>query len=542
MSSLHRRALAAACCALGLSACSSSDRALPTLTITEQPSVAPIEAVPLAYSLTLATSINTLVEAELEDNLGNAFRINFTSFGREHDVTLLNLRPERTYTVRVTAFTRDGITQTAEVVPQFSTAALPADFPALSLLTSEPDRMEPGYTLFDAVRKDRSAAYIVIVDAAGEVVWYLAPEGESVTRRVANGALLTLDAGSGLIREIDERGSTRVSFHSAQTSAPVGDSVAVDVAEFHDDVVKIEGVASYLTTIVDTSGKVDDFPIDETDPTRTARRRVRDEPVVEFNALGTITGRLDFLDLLKPTRIGYDGTSGLPDAADWAHVTSVFLDRIDNTIVAALRHQDAVVKVSPRTSELLWILGPPANWEGFEEFLLTPDGADFSWPYHPHGAQVTATGTVLLFDNGNRRASPFTGEPIVPADANQSRAVEYAVDLTDRTVTQVWQWGLAESGEALYAPFSGDADRLSRTGNTLITFGGLCAVGGVPSDDLDACRASARIIEVEAETDERVFDLAVDDADVGTSGYTVNQSERLSTLYGNPGIVITELE
>lgn len=542
MSSLHCRVLAAACCALLLGACSSSDRDLPTLTITEQPSVSPVEAVPLAWSLTLATSINTLVEAELEDNLGNAFRINFSSFGREHDVTLLNLRPERTYTVRVTAFTRDGITQTAEVTPQFSTPPLPADFPALSVLTSEPDRMEPGYTLFDAVRKDRSAGYIVIVDAAGEVVWYLAPEVESVTRRVANGALLTLDAGIGLIREIDERGRSRVSFHSAQTAQPVGNSIAVDVAEFHDDVVKIEGVASYLTGIVDTSRKVDDFPVNETDPTITGRRRVRDEPIVEFNALGTVGGELKFLDLLKPTRIGYDGTSGLPEAADWAHLTSVFLDRADNTIVAALRHQDAVVKVSAGTRELQWIIAPPANWEGFEEFLLTPDGADFAWPYHPHGAQITPAGTVLLFDNGNRRASPFTGEPIVPADANQSRAVEYSVNVLDRTVTQVWQWGLAESGEAFYAPFAGDADRLSGTGNTLITFGGLCAVGGVPSDDLAACRASARIIEVEAETDERVFDLAVDDADAGSSGYTVAQSERLRTLYGDPSIVITVLE
>ena len=109
-------------------------------------------------------------------------------------------------------------------------------------------------------------------------------------------------------------------------------------------------------------------------------------------------------------------------------------------------------------------------------------------------------------------------------------------------MTQVWQWGLAEAGEALYAPFAGDADRLTLTGNTLITFGGLCAVDGVPSDDLAACRASARIIEVEADTDERVFDLAVDDTEAGTGGYTVVQSERLPTLYGDPGILITELK
>jgi hypothetical protein len=215
----------------------------------------------------------------------------------------------------------------------------------------------------------------------------------------------------------------------------------------------------------------------------------------------------------------------------------VLFDEGDDTVIAALRNQDAIVKFT-RDGALVWILGPPANWEGFEDFLLTPDGGEFAWPYHAHAPELTGADSILLFDNGNRRASPFTGEPIVPADANQSRAVEYTIDAEAMTISQTWEWGLDEAGEQLYSPFAGDADRLPQTGNTLITFGALCTVGGVPSDDLDACLSRARVIEVDTETGERVFDLRVDDDEPGSQGYVVWRAERLPTLYpgGNPTI------
>jgi hypothetical protein len=189
------------------------------------------------------------------------------------------------------------------------------------------------------------------------------------------------------------------------------------------------------------------------------------------------------------------------------------------------------------TDTINWILGTPANWQGFEQFLLTPDGGPFAWPYHQHAVELT-NGNIVLFDNGNRRASPFTGEPIVAADANSSRAVEYAIDTDTMMISQVWEWGLAQSAESLYSPFAGDADRLFG-GNTLITFGGLCEVGGVPSEDLANCRSSARVIEVDTTTNATVFDIPIDDADPMSSGYIVNRSERLRSLYSEVTISIT---
>lgn len=143
----------------------------------------------------------------------------------------------------------------------------------------------------------------------------------------------------------------------------------------------------------------------------------------------------------------------------------------------------------------------------------------------------------MLFDNGNRRASPFDCSLIVPADANFSRAVEYSLNLTDRTISQDWDWGETES---LYATTAGNANLLPLTGNRLITFGALCEIGGVPSDDLDNCRTTARVIEVERETDEKVFDVLID----GTTdvGYMVWSSERLPTLYIDSNASLSPIE
>ena len=523
---------------VALTACSDATApAIAGLTISGPASLTPSANAPLAFRVTITTSLNANLTAEVDDGQGHAFTVLYNrprvSNPRNrvtHDLNLLGLRPNRTYTVDVTANTVDGLSASLGTL-QAVTAALPADFPVITVNTVDSARMEVGFTLLDSRRKDGSASYIVILDDAGEIVWYAPRAGNSKTVRLGNGRLLTIDEVNGLIQEIDNLGEPVVAFHSAQSHPAVGDSTAVDVSEFHGGVHFSPFTLSYFTSVA-TVTQVADFPLDENDQNITGAASVRDEPIVEFNAEGTIISTWSLLDLLKSTRIGYDGTLGLPASpADWAHVNEVEFDPGANAILASLRHQDAVVKIDRVSGDLLWILGPPANWQGFEQFLLTPDGGPFAWAYHQHGVEVTSTGAILLFDNGNRRASPFTGEVIVTADANESRAVEYTVDEATMMISQIWEWGMVQSGEALYSPIAGDVDRLPTTGNRLITYGALCAEAGVPSDNLDVCRTTARVVEVEDENDERVFDIGLDDADPMSTGYVVWQSERLSGLY-----------
>jgi hypothetical protein len=70
----------------------------------------------------------------------------------------------------------------------------------------------------------------------------------------------------------------------------------------------------------------------------------------------------------------------------------------------------------------------------------------------------------------------------------------------------VWSYGDAP-GERLYAGFQGGAMRLPRTGNTFISYGGICSLGGRPAsgpdrfepgeaEQRDALDIRAQLIEV----------------------------------------------
>jgi arylsulfate sulfotransferase len=128
-----------------------------------------------------------------------------------------------------------------------------------------------------------------------------------------------------------------------------------------------------------------------------------------------------------------------------------------------------------------------------------------AWNFHQHDCSVTPAGTVLCFDNGNHRAQPF--ERAVPPEENFSRAVEFAVDEANGSVRQVWRYGDAD-GERLFAGFQGGAFRLPQTGNTFITYGGICSLAGKPANEPNGADIRARLIEVTPDNDV-VLDLRI---------------------------------
>ena len=130
---------------------------------------------------------------------------------------------------------------------------------------------------------------------------------------------------------------------------------------------------------------------------------------------GTLAGEWKLLDILDPYRVSYGGLGRFWNregyghleggTRDWGHANGAIVDPRDGNIIVTIRHQDAVVKFD-RDGQLGWILGDHARWsERFRPFLLEPEGA-FEWPYHMHAPQITAAGTLMLFDNGNFRAIP----------------------------------------------------------------------------------------------------------------------------------------
>ena len=440
--------------------------------------------------------------------------------------------------------TQDPIGAYLKTETTIETAPLPDDFANLEVLTSAPEEMEPGLTLLDLGTLGPGQRYITAVDTQGEVVWYYAyAQGFSSTTRLDDGLFMVMSPGQNTLTEMDVLGNVQIEFHMTGNTEGNPGSIPIDASFIHHDAIKLPN-GNYVTSIRDTSRSVEDYPLDETDPSQIGTVPVIDEPVIEFTPEGVIQGRWNFLDFLKPTRIAYGATRGLPDdPADWVHLNAIWHDPGDDSFIVSLRQQDAVVKFSRQNGELKWILGTPANWEGFEEYLLTPLGSDLTWQYHQHAPMLTPDGTLLLYDNGNEKASPFTGEPRVDPAANFSRAVEFEIDEQAMTVSQVWEYGLEQSGEQLYTPFIGDADDLPLTRNVLITFGGVCTEDGIPSGAIRDCRLNARIIEVTHDSEPvKVFDLLVNDEDPTARGYAVYRADRIPSLYPDPGVEIIPLD
>ena len=180
----------------------------------------------------------------------------------------------------------------------------------------------------------------------------------------------------------------------------------------------------------------------------------------------------------------------------------------DDCIIGSLRHQDCLIGINRTSGELAWILGSHANWkQPWADKLLLPE-AGLEWPWHQHDCSVTPAGTVLCFDNGNHKAAPF--DPKLADSENYSRAVEYEVNQKDRTVRQIWARGQQEDGT--FSVFQSGAYRLPATGNTFITYGGVCTIDGKPSSNANEAHCSARLIEVTpGQSGEVVFEMVIND-------------------------------
>jgi arylsulfate sulfotransferase len=192
------------------------------------------------------------------------------------------------------------------------------------------------------------------------------------------------------------------------------------------------------------------------------------------------------------------------------------------------------VKIDRKSGGLRWILGTHANWRSpWLGKLLKGDGA-VAWQFHQHDCSITPSGTILCFDNGNHRAAPFA-QPMRAAQS-YSRAVEFAVDEDKRTVRQVWSYG-ERPAERLYAGFQGGAMRLPATGNTFISYGGICSIDGRPASGSDrfepgeaqardAMAIRARLIEVTPDL-QVVLDLSIGGEPRDPKALSVFRSEHL---------------
>ncbi len=146
---------------------------------------------------------------------------------------------------------------------------------------------------------------------------------------------------------------------------------------------------------------------------------------------------------------------------DWFHGNAIEFSPRDNSIIVSGRTQ-GTVKLSSN-NQVIWILAPHRGWftsgrgEDLKQFLLQPldaqgnaisdslvlDGAEnhpeFEWAWYQHSPIILPNGNLMLFDNGDNRNYTVGSE--------YSRAVEYKIDESQKTIQQIWTYGKERGGE-----------------------------------------------------------------------------------------------
>jgi arylsulfate sulfotransferase len=486
---------------------------------------------PLAGILSLTTNVPTRILLEISSNK-KSWSINFDDYETEHTLTVLGFRPDKLHTIKVHIINRDGLRTTFNKALTVTTDPLPDGFPTFVTNKSQPHLMEPGYTLFDVIPEGGNSefgALIVIVDESGEVVWYQIGTRYTNVRQTGDGNLIFLQGAKYI--EMDMLGNSVREWKSMGKSSKKIKEIAVATRSFHHEAFPMDN-GNFLVLSIEAK-PFDNYPTNAWKPkSPTESIMVAGDLIVEFRPDGTIVNEWSLLDLLDPYRVGYDSLGKYWDSffgvntRDWAHTNSVIHSPKDDSIIVSIRHQDAVVKFSRKSGELIWILGPHDNWDNnkFGKYLLQPvNDQKFFFPYHQHSPMILPNGNILLYDNGNYRASPF--KKIVPLAKNFSRAVEYKIDEENMTVELVWEYGQF-TDEPVFSGALGDANYLPKTGNVLVTHGNIY-------EKKSGKKLSAQIVEVTHTTpSNEVFNMVIfDNTPEQENGWRVYRSERITTLY-----------
>lgn len=507
---------------------------------------ASIELVPdhtLVGRLSIETDSPVIPEIEVVGD-ERTFAVPVSEAATEHEIPVVGLRAEQDYVV----FVRAG---DEEVSLDLRTGAVPDDFPDFDIAASDPERMSEGFTMFNLLGLDNvltddpeveeeptQAGFLVAVDSAGEVVWYHRtdhPIGD--VRQLDDGTILHEYNDTGA-RRIDLFGRTLEEWGGRIILGPLeedsfgrqvagDDAVAVDTDAMHHEVRMLDnGNLVTLSTELLTYDGFDEPLCDDGEGFDGSYDLIADV-VVEFTPDGEIVDEFPLADHLDPVDdprdqnvcgLPFDGVfpnwlyraQGNASARDWTHANGVVPDPSGEAFTVSVRHMDAILQIDRATGELLWRLGPGGDFEVDHPSDL---------PSYQHAPEWQDDGTLLLYDNGNRRA-PRPGDP---DDAPPfSRAIQYRLDPEAGTAEVVWERASTVDGELAFASFVGDADRLEN-GNVLITDGGY-------ADRPD--RITAQITEVvpdDSDTGgETVFELRVADPDAEIAIY---RAERVPSFY-----------
>ncbi|HID9124771.1 TPA: aryl-sulfate sulfotransferase [Klebsiella michiganensis] len=217
----------------------------------------------------------------------------------------------------------------------------------------------------------------------------------------------------------------------------------------------------------------------------------------------------DFRQIMNFWRTPVPTDLSVPNIYDWVHINQIYLDSDSNMLIASCRHQCAIVGIDRETGALQFISGNHDDWQATESgepttdwsaLLLAPinpetdEAYDLSdplqkaeadrtfWTWGQHNVQEIIKSEsnpdiieFSIFNNGNYRTRNTAAG--VVASENASRCSRYQVDLVNREVRKLFEYGEKEVGADGYSSYVSTATFFNHDNDTsqprlLANFGG----------------------------------------------------------------------
>ena len=448
---------------------------------------------PLAALLEMETTQSVRVEVSVIGKNGAASTISkrYEGTGTDFELSVLGLYADYENQLEIRLYDSSGTLVETQAV-SIQTAPLIAEMPQITIDVPKNSNTPVlhfvnyfGFVQPENFRPQRPFMF----DQFGEIRWYLDFSTHPVLfnlfydngmTKLQNGNLLFGDGLTNTIYEIDFLGR-------------IADSWSLQGNGFHHHVIeKPDG--NLLVTINDA-----------------AKQTVEDVIIEIDRGSGQFSNTWDLNSSLDNSRRAWP--TDLADLNfDWFHANSIEYSSVDDEIIVSGRTQ-GIVKLNAQ-NEVSYILAPHRGWntsgEGIDltQFLLTPldandnpitdadvlDGMvnhpDFEWSWYQHSPILMPNGNLMVFDNGDNRNYTNFGP--------YSRAVEYEIDETNKTIKQIWQYG-KERGEETYARIVSKVSYLAEDESVLFTPGSAVS-GGVPS---------GKVVEVDHATKAVLFEATI---------------------------------
>ncbi len=308
-----------------------------------------------------------------------------TEPGTVHEAMLLGLTGNTEITFRITADTDDEtITSRARTV---KTKHLPNALPVLSKEGDDHDF----YTITTIIGAVNA---VVILNGSGEYVWYHLDDRDLDMFRArlsSDGRHILYNAGTVAGDPDDPTELVRVSLDGSSVTTVPLPLLAHDFVEHADGTL-----GAIVAEIRDVDGEA-----------------VQGNRIVEIAPDGNETEIWSTWDCFDPATLQGDEITN-----EWTLANALDFDPEEDVYYLGMRHLSSIVKIDRATGTCRWVLGSAGETLTF---------ADGSRPFlHQHQFHVLDD-SILILDNDG---------PL----GHQSRVVEYALDLSAGTATEIWSY------------------------------------------------------------------------------------------------------